>query len=380
MKCQNCGKRLRKTESFCTNCGFYNEPKKLSLEDDALGQLDYFKDPDEPEEEVELLDEIEEDDEESYKDFIEEDYDASSLVESKDEYVNKDYNFDHYVEAYIGEDYKLIVKRPINIYALLLSWMYFLYRKMYLIGIVGLVITGLFIKYLMPMLPYYIAVVMILSGLVFNPIYLLVVKGKVQRLLDNHDYFSDQEKEDLCAKKGGVNTPVALLIFCIFLGIMFLNYVKLDFGSAKPKFWKENNENQANCILMTKNAFQLIEKEALFGVFDEAICHVKITQTKNYDIYIKIKEDTNYQYYYFNNNGKYLSLEGDTSKIERLEKEKKNNTILEDEEKLLEKSKDLPNLFDTMIRQAQDEENLVRTGRNNSQRIYFHFSKDEIYK
>ena len=66
MRCQGCGKKLRKNESFCTSCGFYNKPEKLSLENDDLGNLDYFDDPykkEEPEEmKTELLDEYDDND------------------------------------------------------------------------------------------------------------------------------------------------------------------------------------------------------------------------------------------------------------------------------------------------------------------------------
>lgn len=374
MRCQGCGKKLRKNESFCTSCGFYNKPEKLSLENDDLGNLDYFDDPykkEEPEEmKTELLDEYDDNDDLEYE---------PEIVETSEEYgFNEELNDkEYFLKLFIGEDYELIAHKPINTYALLFSWMYFLYRKLYLIGIFGLIITGLVLKLAIGFLPYYIVIVMILSGLFFNPIYLSAVKSKVERLKEKYSEYEVEDLENACINKGGVSPSVALLIFCIFLAIMALTYVHIDFGEEKPKFWKENNESYANCILMSKNAFKAVEKELFVGTLDSSICNVRITGTKSYDIYLKIKKDNKFDYYYLKNNGKYLVLEGDTSKIETWKNDK---DLLEEEKKMLEVSIDLENQFDLMQKKANEEENLVKTRRNNTQRVYFYLTKDEIFK
>ena len=376
MRCQGCGKKLRKNESFCTDCGFYNKPEKLSLENDDLGNLDYFDDPykkeEETEENVELLDEYSESDDDDLE------YEPG-IVETSEEYgFTEELNDkEYYLKLFIGEDYDLIAHKPINTYALLFSWMYFLYRKLYLIGIIGLVITGFVVKMAIGFLPYYIVIVMILSGLFFNPIYLSVAKSRVARLKDRYSEYEAEDLENACIRKGGVSPAVALLIFCIFLAIMSLTYIHIDFGEEKPKFWKENNESYANCLLMSKNAFKTVEDELLGGTLDSAICNVKITATKSYDIYLKVKKDNKFDYYYLKNSGKYLILEGDTSQIEKWQKR---NDLLEEEKKMLEVSKDLENQFSLMQKKAKEEEDLVTTRRNNTQRVYFYLTKDEIFK
>ena len=380
MRCRSCGNKLGSKEEFCTVCGCYNN-RELSLENDELGNLENFKDPhidddievlhDDDDEDIEVLDEDE-------SDYIDEDY-------SEDEYADIDIpknekpylGIAHYVEIYIGEDYKWIVERPFNIYALLLSWVYFLYRKLYLIGIIGLVLTGFIIKLYSPILPYYIVVVMVLCGLLFNPIYLFIVKRRVNRLKDK--YGEGKKLEDACFDKGGVNTPKALLIFFIFLGVLLLTFITVDFGKGKPNFWKENNENRANCLSISKKAYSLIEKNLVYGRIIDVVCNVRITNTKNYDIYLRVLEGEDYNYYYVKNDGKYLSIEGDTSQITQWQDAKDKNTIFEEEEKMLNTSLELPDKYMEMINYSNRDEKFIENGVNTSERLYYYLKKEEIY-
>ena len=154
MVCKKCGKKLKIGEEFCSVCGYYN-----GSNDDEQGFLDdedtkSYNDDD-------FFDEVEEVDEEDYdKDnggkVVEEnlinrlnvednnDINAfstkSNAKSSKKEMTN--FKEDRLIEAFIGEDYKWIIRRPLNIYALLLSWVYFIYRKMYITGVLGLILTG----------------------------------------------------------------------------------------------------------------------------------------------------------------------------------------------------------------------------------------------
>ena len=138
MVCKKCGKRLKEGEMFCTVCGYFNDPNDISNYDD--NKKENFTNDDE----VDLLKE----DEESVNDGIE--IQAFSIDTTTDDTKKTgffDFQDDRFLEAYIGEDYKVVARKKINIYALLLSWIYFLYRKLYITGIIGLIITGIFIKF-----------------------------------------------------------------------------------------------------------------------------------------------------------------------------------------------------------------------------------------
>lgn len=388
MRCQGCGKKLTNNEEFCTVCGFYNN-RELSLENDALGHISDFKDP--SDDEIEILDEYEEvdDDYKIEEPVIEEVNFEDSNDDDNDSYDNttyddldfsedrKDSEMDYYIETYIGEDYKWVAKRPINIYALLLSWIYFLYRKLYIIGILGLAVTGVVVKFYWASLPYYVFIVMLLCGLLFNPIYMFIVKRRVKRY--KRMYEAGRELEEVCYKKGGVNTPRALFIFCIFLAILLFTYIHIDFGKEKPNYWKENNENKANCLLIAKKAYSMIDKQLILGVIEDSVCNVRITNTKNYDIYLRIIDGEKYQYYYLKNDGKYLSLEGDTTQISKWQRAKDEETIFQEEEEMLETSLGLADKFSKMIEYSNLEEKKINEGTNTSERLYYYLKKEDIY-
>ncbi len=378
MRCQGCGKKLKDNETVCTECGYYNGEKEVSLEDDEIKNLDYFKDPyDKDEEVIEVLDD--DDNEETYEELDENAFSEESY-EDEDEYDDESLSEDGFLKDYIGEDYNWIVEKPFNIYALLLSWMYFLYRKLYIIGIIGLAITGYVLRVTPNILPIYIIIVMVLSGILFNPIYLIISKIKVANIVNRYSDKSNQEIREICADKGGVNTPRALLIFLIFLIIMLFTYIHFGTKENKPSFWKENTENNANCILITKEAYSLIEKSLITGSYEESACEVKKEKTKNYDIYFKIRQDNQYRYIYVKNEGKYLTVKGDTKDIEKLEKDKLDKNILEEEETMLEVSKALSKTYSDIKRKSEEEQRLIDAKKNTSERLHYIYTKDDIFK
>ncbi len=378
MRCQGCGKKLKDNETVCTECGYYNGEKEVSLEDDEIKNLDYFKDPyDKDEEVIEVLDD--DDNEETYEELDENAFSEESY-EDEDEYDDESLSEDGFLKDYIGEDYNWIVEKPFNIYALLLSWMYFLYRKLYIIGIIGLAITGYVLRVTPNILPIYIIIVMVLSGILFNPIYLIISKIKVANIVNRYSDKSNQEIREICADKGGVNTPRALLIFLIFLIIMLFTYIHFGTKENKPSFWKENTENNANCILITKEAYSLIEKSLITGSYEESACEVKKEKTKNYDIYFKIRQDNQYRYIYVKNEGKYLTVKGDTKDIEKLEKDKLDKNILKEEETMLEVSKALSKTYSDIKRKSEEEQRLIDAKKNTSERLHYIYTKDDIFK
>ena len=361
MECPSCGKKLKDDEIVCPACDYSFEEDDSLDSDEEYEEIDIddFKDPT-YDENVELLDDVEEPI-----------YEEVSFEEEKEE-------DDSYLELFIGEDYRWIAKRWLNPYAFLLSWMYFLYRKLYLIGIIGLVITGIVVRLYPSYLLYYILIVMFSSGILFNFIYMRIAKRRVNRL---KRIYEGSDLEAACQIKGGVNTPRALLIFFIFLVIMFCTYLHIHPGESKPNYWKENNENMANCILMSKKAHALIDKNIKLGTLEESLCHVTITNTKNYDIYLKIMDDNdNEVYYYFKNDGKYLTVEGDTSKISSWEKKKIDGSILKEEEQMLEVSKQIEDKMKEMIQLSKQEEELIQNRKNTSERVNYYLKKDDIYR
>ena len=407
MICRGCGKKLRNNENICPACGFYNETKSGSLEDDGFQEMDYFEEPgannnnsddlflddSNVEESYDVPFSDEQDDEgsqEEIDDLLKEKVlgekpkkQSDKLKEKISEYIGEDNTAD-FIAAFIGEDYKWIVNKPINIYALLFSWMYFIYRKMYIVGIVGLAITGIIYIVMPILLPILIILSMVLSAVLFNSLYLMFVKAKVQRIVDKYEDETDAFIIEQCIRKGGVNTPIALLIFFIFIALLFLSHFTLTLGGNPSKYWKDNTENVANCLSLGRKTYQLLtdkeSKEMINSSLDELACDVILTGQKSYDVYLKVSSDGDSRIVYFANNDGEISLVGDTKYIKILTDAEKTRPLLDDEKEFLENSKILDNKYYEIKNLSSSEENLEKNNKLTGQRTHYVFTKDQIYK
>lgn len=371
MRCASCGKKLRKNEKFCTICGYYNDEKTKSLEnDDFLEEYDDYEelgdlDDETDEEQSSLLNNINNSDDNNINDF--------SLEEGGERL--RSFKDDRFIEAYIGEDYKWIMKRPFNIYALLLSWMYFIYRKLYIIGILGLALSGIILRFIPSLIVPYIVISMIASGALFNKIYLKQIEKRVNKIIDNNNMTDNFTVEEICKKKGGVNVIIALIIFFIFLCITFLSFISIKETDEKPKFWEEDNTNKANCIKITKNAKTILEENDIEGDIQEALCEVN---SKKYDIYLKVKIDNTEEILYFKDEGEVLTLLGNTNNIEELEERQEDNNLKEEEEDFLEVSQNLNKKYKSMESEAKREDTLIENNKNTKEKKEFIITKEEI--
>ena len=370
MICRKCGKRLKEGEMFCTICGCFNDPNDTSNYDD--NKKGNFTNDDE----VNLLKE----DEESVNDGIE--IQAFSPDTTTDDDTKKtgffDFQDDRFLEAYIGDDYKVVARKKINIYALLLSWIYFLYRKLYITGIIGLIITGIFIKFFTKYLIVFIIVSMIFSGLLFNPIYIAVAKQRVLKIKKEEEYSDDFETEQVCAKKGGVNFVVPIIIYLLFLVAMFFSMYDVIFPKKTSKFYKENNENQASCISLVKRIYTQRETLKINGNIKEGTCVITPGVNKDYNIYIMVQNDkkTFYQFYKTENN--YLVIKGSTEYLTELQEKVQNKTISKEEETYLNNSVNIESKFRTVKTTSQTEDELIVKNKDSSEKLNYVIGEEEF--
>lgn len=385
MVCKKCGKRIKKDEHFCSVCGYYNDPKDELLVEETVDEDEELKEYNEDDYEIEE-EEIDEDDEiesslinnTNISDEAVDEFKLDSDVKHTKKLTN--FKNDRFVEAYIGEDYKWVMRRPVNIYALLLSWIYFLYRKMYIIGIIGLIITGIVIRLFYPYLVIYIAVVMILSGLLFNPIYKLVVDYKINKIKEKNYGTDDFTIEQICQEKGGVNVIIPLIIFFIFLLVMFRTYYRIIINHENTKFWEENSQNKANCISLAKHDYSLLGNNPETGTIVQAVCNIRPTNsTKSYDVYIKFKENNNYKYVYFKDEKDFITIERTTS-LNKLQEKNREKTITTEEQAELEKMLQIRDNYNKYVEAAEKEDNAIKNNKNESEKLNYVFTKDEILR
>lgn len=404
MVCRECGRKLNSNENICPSCGFYNEKRRESLEDDGFGEMDYFEAPgtanDNPDDlfsddnvyqdaSEEPFDDDDEGSQEEIDDLLKEKVlgqpkkQSGRLKDKVSQYIGSDNTAD-FIAAFIGEDYKWIVNKPINIYALLFSWMYFIYRKMYFVGVLGLIFAGI-IYVLVPMLlPIIIILSMVLSAVLFNSLYLMFVKAKVQRIVDKYENETDAYIVEQCIRQGGVNTPMALFIFLVFIVVLFLSHFNFTIGKGPSKFWKDNSENEANCLSLGRKTFQLLtdkeSKEMINYSLDEMACNVILSGEKSYDIYLKVSSDGETRIVYFENSDGHIILKGDSKYIKLLKEAEETRKLTDDEEKLLDDSEILDNKYVEIKNLSNSEATMEKNNTANGQRTHYVFSKDDIYK
>ena len=363
MLCKSCGKRLRENEKFCTVCGYYNDGEEVEASD--------LDNEEEKEEEYDIDIGLEK----------EEDLNEFNIDPITDEERKNGSELDEYIESYVKEDYKLIKKSPINIYALLFNWIYVLYRKLYITGIIGLFITYIIVMLFKLNSLFFIAFCMLLLGLFFNKYYLFIIKIRVKRILKKYEGSDTDNLKEVCQEKGGVNVIIALIIYILFLCLIIFS---LFFNNHKPyqrsKYWNETTENQANCMSLTKQSYQLINKDNPTDIVIEGTCQVLLGSPKQYSIILKISSNKKLYYYYFLANGKKLEYQNDTKKLEELSKKKQSNILTKEEEKQLMEKQDIITNYSKVTSKSKYEDQLIKDNKDTSAKKNFIFGKEEIMR
>ena len=357
MKCQKCGKRLRRNEKFCTSCGYYNEDENdISPDDWDDGDYDLLSEEDE-------------------------EYTEDNKKEKKN-VINYEFEEEKDIEAYIGEDYRIIKKSRFNIWAFLLNWMYVLYRKLYITGIIGLMIAFIMVLISNKYVIIYLIVSMIILGFLFNPYYIFVIKLRIKRLEKKHEGSDSYTFTKICEEKGGVNTPIALAIYFLFLVIIIVSSVSFNFSfnsNHNTKFWNENSENKANCSYFTKMAYNDYKNENDINI-EEAICKINKVTMKEYNIYLKVKKDKKIIYVYYETQNQLLKYIGNEEQITRLEEKEKNKTITDEEKEILNKVKNIKREYKVNYNKSIEEDKLIKENKNTKEKYNYIFTREEVIR
>ena len=348
MVCKNCGEKLRSNEKFCTVCGYYNDDEGDLLENKEQEKKQEFKEEIAPE--------------------------AEEIEETENQEPNE-----NLMEVYIGEDYKWVMEKPFNIYALLFSWMYFLYRKLYLTGIIGLVITGIILEYVPAIVIPYIVLSMVGSGIFFNKLYIKIVERKVKAIEKDSLGLDSETIERKCKRRGGVTVIIPLVILFAFLIVLI--YLKMDvkITDENQRYWKENGENKANCKSMSRQAYNALGSNNVPGTIEEAVCSIELSDRKSYNIYLKVSDKAQYQYILFTNEVEgYLEMKGNTEEIKELEASKEVYGLSTEYEEFLQTSKELASKYESLKDDAEYEDKQIKANANTREKTHFVFTKDDI--
>ena len=397
MVCKNCGNKLKENEKFCTSCGTFNdldsnEEKILmgksnndfSLDDDDFPIKEEYDDEDFSIIESQLKKEI--------KDFKINKKEEKKIIQSKIkkgieelDLTPKQKQFDNeleqYIEPFIGEDYKIIKKSLINVYALLLNWIYVLYRKLYITGIIGLIITFILLLINPKICLIYIGISMILLGLLFNKYYQIVSTIKVKKILKETNEEDSFKIKKICERKGGVNVIFSLVTFAAFI-LLYLLIIIIGLPKTKKvsKYIGETSENQANCISITKQSVKDYFKSKTNEIVTEATCRVVDTNPKQFKIILKVSTNNSIYYLYYLADGRYLTKQIDTIDMELLKSKKANLTITSYEETKLQEEENAISEYQDIKNKSNEEDKLIEEGKEKGPKKNFIVDKEEIMR
>lgn len=419
MRCEKCGKKLGKNETFCSVCGFFNEPdddlddsdnwetvssdNEVKAIDDILEEkVTYGSGKDEDAKEDESFtkenskEEVIETDEENLENYI----DNEDLVDIIDEEEIKKkekkekkhqkkekisaeekefyYEDEDILESYIGEDYKIIKKSPFNIFAFLLSWIYLLYRKLYLTGMFGLFLTGVVIICFRSkiVIGIYAFLSMLLWGLFFNKYYIFIARKRIKYLKDHADDTDRFRIMHVSAEKGGVRSIPALIIYAAFLIFILILLLNIRISKAgNRKFWSDNSENRASCLDLIKKSNNHLKEQEGYGEIEEATCKVAVGDRKEYSIYLKTNSEI---YLYYQTEEGQLLYKNTTADLDLYQEKISNNTITDAERQELVEKQNLKYIYTSIYNKSIEEDKLIKNKKNTSQKTNYFFGKEEI--
>lgn len=345
MECRQCGKILSEQEKFCTYCGHYNDPNE---KDESLKPVELNSKT------GVLLNE--------HNKRIKEEYEDKGNFKTK------------CLKTYLGSDYKNVSSGGFNLYALLFSWIYFINKKMYLIGIIGLVIAGVLVIYQRIALIVFAILSMIFSGIFFNKIYLSTVTKKVDKIISLSD--NPHEILKLVKKAGKDNVFLTLGIYLVFLVIIVTLYTVFDGKiGITDKFWQDNSNNKATCLSIAKAAKKISPVNSV-GFLIGAECVVIDTNTEQYEMYLKFDKGNQFVV------ERYLTKDSRVNFVEgtnELKEYQKNLNKLNDTEKAnYDKMIALERKYKQIEQSAELEDDLIKRGKNISPKKYFVLTEEEV--
>ena len=204
--CSKCGKPVTKGDKFCVNCG----NKLITIEDTFKNTTENIKD---------VIT-----NNETFKNFTDNNYDENlkSDFENKD-MINFIQNKTEYYIPKFKEMQDVYKTTSWNWAAFFFNSWWFIYRKMYLVGI-GIIGINLLLSAIVPSISWILSIAIpILSGIYGNNIYLKHIKKELEPLCN----VEPNMKEAIIRNKGGVNVviPIILAVVTVILTAIVLGVI-----------------------------------------------------------------------------------------------------------------------------------------------------------
>lgn len=353
MECRKCGKILSEQEKFCTYCGYYYDPNEEEDINEGFSAA-----------------------------TIEDDRNAVTVTHSdkkenieieKVVYEEADRLKPRCLRVYLTSDYKVVTAGGFNLYALLFSWIYFIYKKMYIIGIPGLLLAGILILVQPVVLIIYAALSMILSGIFFNKIFLWFANKKIDKIINNHN---PDEALKIARKAGKDNVLVTLGIYFVFLIIIIVLYfTKGSLGSGGDKFYKDNQNNRNTCLKMIDAAKKNSSTSSIAFII-EGGCIVLDSANSRFQVYLKFDKGDKIVIEQYSTDATKMYLDGSTDLLNDYERRKSN--LNDSELKYYQDMLEIQTNYSKLQNQAKIEDDAITNKTNTGPKAYFLLSQEEV--
>lgn len=118
--------------------------------------------------------------------------------------------------AFIGNNYQQLIQKKFSIPAFFLSWIYTLYRKVYIPSLIGMLLIIILNFVPAPIYSILVLVIAFVLGFNFNKFYINYAKKQINKIKINNPNANEEELINICRKKGGTNIWIALAIYAVF--------------------------------------------------------------------------------------------------------------------------------------------------------------------
>lgn len=148
------------------------------------------------------------------------------------------------VKKFIGKNADVIYdkmekKGSFNVFCMLFSFFYFLYRKMYLIGLISFLLQSLIANYVKNI---FVSIIcMVIWGFIFYPLYKFHITRKINKIKETVN--TEEEINSMCTKRGGTSIIAAIIVPLILIIILIASVGMKILDSANDTINNQNNNN-----------------------------------------------------------------------------------------------------------------------------------------
>ncbi len=287
MNCPKCGSNVNPGENFCRICGS----------------------------QLEIQPQVQQNNVESQTTTVSQSNPGGQVVQpvnqpvnnAQPQYSNVQNNDDELIKTYIGKNAEKLMDNKFSWCSFLFSTMYYLYRKMWLIGVCWLVGSSIITSYLPTYGPSIIFIGNIIMAIQFKKLYLKNVKEKVEKIKSENIGKSREELLSICRNKGGVAIwPVivsAVIYLILIIVLIFSVFALVTLGNWADYF----KEGETDSNLDTNSEYVL--KYDISLDFEESAYNTDTYQSYTYSTtadYCTLTIKVNDNYYDYSSGSEYL--------------------------------------------------------------------------